>query len=145
MSFPSAPKDKAALEEGADLAPRFDSNGLVTAVVTDIADGTILMLAHMNSEALSLTITTGIAHYYSRSRAALWKKGESSGNLQTVHEIRTDCDQDAILLKVSVSGHGATCHTGRRSCFYRRVEATNGKPVLVIDGDQPHFDPKDVY
>lgn len=144
--FPPAPKDKAALEEGDDLTPRFDADGLVTAVVTDVADGTVLMLAHMNAEALKLTLSTGIAHYYSRSRASLWKKGESSGNLQTVHEIRTDCDQDAIWLKVSVSGHGSTCHTGRRSCFYRRIESENGAARLVADADDaPRFDPKEVY
>ncbi|MEX3009130.1 phosphoribosyl-AMP cyclohydrolase [Hoeflea sp. TYP-13] len=143
--FPPAPSDKAALEEGDQLTPRFDASGLVTAVVTDIADGTVLMLAHMNAEALALTISTGIAHYYSRSRASLWKKGESSGNLQTVHEIRTDCDQDAIWLKVSVAGHDATCHTGRRSCFFRRVVAENGKISLVMDDERPRFDPDEVY
>ncbi|WP_136657250.1 phosphoribosyl-AMP cyclohydrolase [Nitratireductor sp. XY-223] len=144
--FPPAPDDKAALEEGEELTPRFDANGLVTVVVTDASDGAVLMLAHMNAEALSLTLSTGIAHYYSRSRAALWKKGESSGNLQTVHEIRTDCDQDAIWLKVSVAGHGATCHTGRKSCFYRRVETGTGKARLAADqGDTPRFDPNKVY
>ncbi len=143
--FPAAPGDKKALEEGDVLSPRFDADGLVTAVVTDIADGAVLMLAHMNSEALALTISTGIAHYYSRSRAALWKKGESSGNVQTVHEIMIDCDQDAVQLKVSVAGHAATCHTGRRSCFYRRVETADGRSALVMTDDQPRFDPEKVY
>ncbi|MCP4317146.1 MAG: phosphoribosyl-AMP cyclohydrolase [Hyphomicrobiales bacterium] len=143
--FPPAPSDKTLLEESDRLTPRFDAHGLVTAVVTDIADGTVLMLAHMNAEALSLTISTGIAHYYSRSRASLWKKGESSGNVQTVHEIRTDCDQDAIWLKVSVAGHDATCHTGRRSCFFRRVVTEDGEIRLVKDADQPRFDPGKVY
>ncbi len=143
--FKPAPTDKAALEEGTDLTPRFDANGLVTAVVTDVRDGTVLMLAHMNAEALALTISTGIAHYYSRSRAMLWKKGESSGNLQTVHELRTDCDQDALWLKVSVAGHDATCHTGRKSCFFRRVENADGNFRLVSDADGPKFDPKTVY
>jgi phosphoribosyl-AMP cyclohydrolase len=119
--FPPAPADKAKLEEGAAFTPRFDANGLVTAVVTDAHDGTVLMLAHMNAEALRLTLETGIAHYWSRSRKALWKKGETSGNLQTVVEMRTDCDQDAVLLKVEVAGDGPSCHTGRRSCFYRAV------------------------
>ena len=82
----------------------------------------------MNAEALALTISTGTAHYYSRSRKSLWKKGESSGNLQTVHDISTDCDQDAVVLKVSVAGHDATCHTGRRSCFYRSVSLVEGRP-----------------
>lgn len=145
MHFPVPPEDKKALEEGDLFAPRFDSSGLVTAIVTDVVDGAVLMVAHMNSEALALTVSTGVAHYYSRSRATLWKKGESSGNVQTVHEIRTDCDQDAILLKVSVSGHAATCHTGRRSCFYRRVEMDSGKSTLAMIGDDPRFDPDEVY
>lgn len=143
--FEPAPQDHVALEESTILTPRFDSNGLVTAVVTDAGDGTLLMVAHMNSEALALTLSTGIAHYYSRSRAALWKKGETSGNVQTVHEVRTDCDQDAIWLKVHVAGHDATCHTGRRSCFYRRIELQNGKARLVTDKDAPRFDPSTVY
>src|SRR3954467_5009984 len=100
ISFPEPTNDKAALEEGAVFSPRFDANGLVTAVVTDAGDGALLMVAHMNAQALALTIKTGIAHYWSRSRAALWKKGETSGNLQHVVEIRTDCDQDAIWLRV---------------------------------------------
>ncbi|MEO4040482.1 phosphoribosyl-AMP cyclohydrolase [Hoeflea sp. CAU 1731] len=136
---------KQALEEGDTLTPRFDANGLVTAVVTDADDGTVLMLAHMNREALDLTVSTGIAHYYSRSRKQLWKKGETSGNLQTVTEARIDCDQDAIWLKVRVAGHSATCHTGRRSCFYRRIEGTDHGPLLRTDESRPLFDPSDVY
>lgn len=143
-SFKPAPDDKTALEEGADLSPRFDANGLITAVVADSRDNAILMLAHMNDEALKLTIETGIAHYWSRSRKSLWKKGETSGNLQMVDEIRVDCDQDAILLKVRVSGADATCHTGRRSCFYRKVVSKDGAIGLKIDSE-PHFDPKTVY
>ena len=135
--FPPAPADKTALEEGTDFTPRFDANGLVTAVVTDVDDGTVLMLAHMDAEALSLTVSTGIAHYYSRSRQSLWKKGESSGNVQKVHEIRADCDQDAIWLKVSVSGDGVSCHTGRNSCFYRVVEQDSGDTHLRIEDDPP--------
>ena len=121
--LPETADDKEALEEGAVFAPRFDANGLVTAVVTDAGDGMLLMVAHMNAEALALTLETGIAHYWSRSRGALWKKGETSGNFQQVVEMRTDCDQDAIWLRVKVAGHDATCHTGRRSCFYRTVVA----------------------
>jgi phosphoribosyl-AMP cyclohydrolase len=120
--FPEPSADKAALEGAGAFTPRFDAAGLVTAVVTDIRDGELLMVAHMNEEALRLTIETGIAHYFSRSRAKLWKKGETSGNLQRVHQIRTDCDQDVVWLKVAMSGHDAACHTGRRSCFYRSVE-----------------------
>jgi len=143
-SFKAAPDTKAALEEGADLTPRFDANGLITAVVADSRDNEVLMLAHMNDEALRLTLETGIAHYWSRSRNALWKKGETSGNVQKVDEIRIDCDQDAILLKVSVSGADATCHTGRRSCFYRKVVTSDGTSRLEIDA-QPLFDPASVY
>lgn len=143
-SFKSAPDNKAALEEGTELSPRFDANGLITAVVADSRDNAVLMLAHMNDEALRLTIETGIAHYWSRSRNSLWKKGETSGNLQMVDEIRVDCDQDAILLKVRVSGADATCHTGRRSCFYRKVVTSDGSTRLQTDS-QPLFDPASVY
>lgn len=130
LAFPPAPADKAALEEGEVFTPRFDEHGLVTAVVTDAGDGALLMVAHMNAEALALTIETGIAHYWSRSRKMLWKKGETSGNLQSVVELRTDCDQDAVWLRVKVAGADATCHTGRRSCFYRRIVAAGGKVGL---------------
>src|SRR5882757_8813069 len=99
LQFPKAPPDKKALEEGTVFSPRFDAAGLVTAVVTDAEDGMLLMVAHMNAEELALTLETGIAHYWSRSRSALWKKGETSGNLQTVVEVLTDCDQDAIWLR----------------------------------------------
>jgi len=145
LKFPQASNDKSALEEGALFSPRFDVNGLVTAVVTDAADGMLLMVAHMNAEALALTIETGIAHYWSRSRNALWKKGETSGNLQQVQEIRTDCDQDAVWLKVKVGGHDATCHTGRRSCFYRMVEQQDGVATLSPDGSAPLFDADQTY
>lgn len=143
-TFPQPPKDKAAFEEGAVLAPRFDASGLITAVVADSRDNAVLMLAHMNAEALQLTIETGIAHYWSRSRQCLWKKGESSGNLQMVDEIRVDCDQDAVLLKVRVSGADATCHTGRRSCFYRKIEIDGATARLKADSE-PLFDPSAVY
>jgi phosphoribosyl-AMP cyclohydrolase len=124
--------DKNAREEGTVLAPRFDASGLVTAVVTDASDGTLLMVAHMNEEALRLTLETGISHYWSRSRRALWKKGETSGNFQRVVEMRVDCDQDALWLKVEVAGDGVTCHTGRRSCFYRIVETDDTEPRLRL-------------
>ncbi|MBX3531621.1 MAG: phosphoribosyl-AMP cyclohydrolase [Rhizobiaceae bacterium] len=140
LTFPPAPKDKRALEEGAVLSPRFDAAGLATAVVVDADDGAVLMLAHMNATALSLTIETGIAHYWSRSRNQLWKKGETSGNFQTVVEIRTDCDQDALLLRVRVAGDGATCHTGRRSCFYRTVELRDGHATLAEIEPRPAGD-----
>jgi phosphoribosyl-AMP cyclohydrolase len=135
MIFPSASSDTIELERGVTLTPRFDSSGLVTAIVTDADDGTLLMVAHMNDEALRLTLETGIAHYYSRSRRSLWKKGETSGALQSVAEIRVDCDQDAIWLKVRVAAEGSTCHTGRRSCFYRVVSLGAAGPVLTDDPD----------
>jgi phosphoribosyl-AMP cyclohydrolase len=120
--------DTDALERGEILAPRFNAEGLIAAVATDAASGEVLMLAWMNAEALALTLETGEVHYYSRSRRALWKKGETSGQVQTAREIRVDCDQDAVWLKVSVGGDGGACHVGYRSCFYRVVEA--GKLVL---------------
>ncbi len=145
QTFPSPSTDKAELEGEGPFSPRFGPDGLLTAVVTDVADGELLMVAHMNEEALALTVESGIAHYYSRSRQKIWKKGESSGNLQTVHELRTDCDQDAVWLKVSVAGHAATCHTGRKSCFYRTVTSVDGEVRLTIVDDERHFDPSVVY
>jgi phosphoribosyl-AMP cyclohydrolase len=121
MSFPSA-TTTADLERGAVLAPKFDANGLIAAIAVDTHSGEVLMLAWMNAEALRLTLETGVAHYFSRARNALWKKGETSGQLQKIVEIRVDCDQDAVLLKVDVQGDGGACHVGFRSCFYRVVE-----------------------
>ncbi len=135
MTFAPAPADKATLEAGSGFTPRFDANGLITAVVVHAGDGAVLMLAHMNAEALSRTIETGIAHYWSRSRNSLWMKGETSGNIQRVVEMRTDCDQDAVLLRVEVGGDDATCHTGRRSCFYRVVETDGAGVRLSLLGD----------
>ena len=145
LEFPSPSTDKTNLEEGTAFSPRFDANGLVTAVVTDADDGMLLMVAHMNAQALALTLETRVAHYWSRSRSALWKKGETSGNVQQVMEIRTDCDQDAVWLRVKVLGHDATCHTGRRSCFYRTVELVDGKGTLAIDGGELLFDAQTTY
>jgi phosphoribosyl-AMP cyclohydrolase len=145
FAFAAPSSDKSVLEEGVAFTPKFDAHGLVTAVVTDARDGVLLMVAHMNAEAISLTLETGIGHYYSRSRGKIWKKGESSGNLQSVKEIRVDCDQDALWLKVEVAGHDATCHTGRRSCFYRHALIVDGAPTLTIADDHRHFDPDSVY
>ena len=145
VEFPEPPTDKKALEEGGVFAPRFDAAGLVTAVVTDARDGMLLMVAHMNAEALALTLETGIAHYWSRSRGMIWKKGETSGNVQQVTELRTDCDQDAVWLRVNVLGQDATCHTGRRSCFYRTVGLEDGIAMLRDDGSKPLFDAKKTY
>ncbi len=128
--FPAA-SDKQALERGAQIAPRFNSDGLIAAIATDAGTGEVLMFAWMNAEALRLTLDTGVAHYYSRSRGELWKKGETSGQLQTVEELRIDCDQDAVWIKVSVGGDGGACHVGFKSCFYR--VARDG--TLVEDGE----------
>ncbi|KQX42459.1 phosphoribosyl-AMP cyclohydrolase [Devosia sp. Root436] len=140
-----APLTHDQLEEGTAFAPRFDAAGLVTVVTIEAGSNDVLMLAHMNAEALSLTLETGIAHYWSRSRARLWKKGETSGELQQVVELRTDCDQDAIVLVVNQTGRGAACHTGRKSCFYRRAVVKGGTVTLEDRGLPRLFDPKDVY
>lgn len=103
------------------LEPQFDGTGLISCIVLDAATGDVLMLAHMNEEALEHTIKTGEAWFWSRSRQELWRKGENSGNTLAVSDMLIDCDQDAVLLKVKVAGAGVACHTGRRSCFYRRV------------------------
>jgi phosphoribosyl-AMP cyclohydrolase len=131
------------LEEGLVLTPKFDADGLVTCVATDAASGGVLMVAHMNAEALAKTIATGEAWYYSRSRRALWKKGETSGHVQRVVEMRVDCDQDAVWIKVDQTV--AACHTGRRSCFYRAVPLGQaGVKLEFRDGDKA-FDPKAAY
>ncbi len=122
-----------ALEEGAVFAPRFDAAGLIVCVTTDAVSGGVLMVAYMNAQALAETLASGIAHYWSRSRGQLWRKGDTSGQLQRVVELRTDCDQDALVLRVKVGGDGGCCHTGRPNCFYRRVEMRAGQPVLVME------------
>lgn len=133
------------IEEGLALAPKFDRDGLVTVVATDAASGDLLMVAHMNAEALSRTVATGEAWYFSRSRQALWKKGESSGHVQRVVEMRVDCDQDAVWIKVEQGGPGA-CHTGRRSCFYRAVPlGQKGGVTLEFRDADKTFDPAKVY
>lgn len=135
----------AEVEEGLGFAPKFDADGLITAVATDATSGDLLMVAHMNAEALRNTIRTGEAWYYSRSRKRLWKKGESSGHVQRVVELRVDCDQDALWLKVEQEGPGA-CHTGRRSCFYRAVPLGQSGPVtLEFRNADKTFDPDAVY
>ena len=139
----AAPGTSTDLEEGLALTPKFDADGLVTCVATDAASGDVLMVAHMNAPALAKTIATGEAWYFSRSRRALWRKGETSGHTQRVIEMRIDCDQDAVWIKVEqVAG---ACHTGRRSCFYRAVPL--GKPgtvTLEFVGERV-FDPKAAY
>lgn len=128
------------LDETDTFQPRFDAAGLIPAIVTDARDGALLMFAHMNAEALRLTLETGLAHFWSRSRKALWKKGESSGEFLEVREVLTDCDQDVLQITVMPLGKGAACHTGRKSCFYRRL--AGGK--LEFAGGAPVFDPADI-
>jgi phosphoribosyl-AMP cyclohydrolase len=118
--FPS-PGSKAELEEGNVLMPRFGPDGLMACVATDADTGEVLMLAHMNAEALARTIESGEAWYWSRSRRELWRKGATSGQVQRVVEMRIDCDQDAVWLRVRAGGDGNSCHTGRRTCFYRSL------------------------
>ena len=136
------------VEEGLDLAPKFDADGLIPCITTDAETGEVLMLAYMNGEALERTIATGEAHYWSRSRQCLWRKGATSGLIQEIVELRIDDDQDAVWLRVEIAGSGASCHVGYRSCFYRSVErgGPSGAPArLVFTESQKSFDPKDVY
>jgi phosphoribosyl-AMP cyclohydrolase len=128
-----SPGGKADLEEGVAFTPRFDADGLIGCITCDAADGAVLMFAHMNAEALRLTLETGVAHYWSRSRQSLWRKGDTSGQQQKVVEIRTDCDQDVLLMKVVPGGDGGACHTGRRSCFYRKLTFGAGATKLSFD------------
>ncbi|TAL84026.1 MAG: phosphoribosyl-AMP cyclohydrolase [Beijerinckiaceae bacterium] len=117
----SKPGDKHDVEEGSLFTPRFDADGLIACVTLNAQDGAVLMVAYMNAESLRLTLETGVAHYWSRSRQSLWRKGDTSGQVQKVTEIRTDCDQDVLLMKVEPGGDGGACHTGRKTCFYRRL------------------------
>ena len=133
------------VEEGGKLAPKFDADGLLTCIATDAASGELLMVAHMNAEAFARTIESGEAWYFSRSRRSLWRKGESSGHVQRVTEMRIDCDQDAVWIKVEQIG--AACHTGRRSCFYRAVPLGKApdKTLTLEFRDDKVFDPRKVY
>lgn len=126
---PHAPKTE--LEQGDVFTPRFGADGLIGAIVTDRRTGEVLMFAHMNADALRLTLETGQAHFWSRSRGKLWRKGEDSGNVLTVREALTDCDQDVVLLIVDMGGDGVACHTGARSCFYRRIKPGNSSTGSV--------------
>lgn len=144
LSAFAAPGSTQEVEEGRALTPKFDADGLITCVTTDVQSGEVLMVAHMDAEALARTIATGDAWYYSRSRRQLWRKGEASGHTQRVVEMRIDCDQDAVWIKVAQAGPGA-CHTGRGSCFYRAVPiGEQGTVTLEFHGDKT-FDPKSVY
>lgn len=138
--------NKQELEITKKLQPRFDAAGLVAAVVVEAGTGEPLMVAHMNEEALLLTLQTGEAHFYSRSRQEVWHKGATSGNVLAVRSMRVDCDQDAFWIEATPAGHGAACHTGRKSCFYRRVVTGNdGEASLEFDTSEPLFDPANVY
>ena len=140
----SSPPTIDDVEEGLALRPKFDAAGLVTCVATDAMSGEVLMVAHMNAEALKKTIDSGEAWYFSRSRAKLWRKGESSGQVQRVLEMRVDCDQDAVWIRVEQ--HGAACHTGRKSCFYRRIDRDGeGHPLLTPVDAERLFDPAKMY
>jgi phosphoribosyl-AMP cyclohydrolase len=139
----SNPEDRNEREEGLAFSPKFDASGLVTCVATDARSGDVLMVAHMNEEALRRTIASGEAWYFSRSRNALWRKGETSGQTQRVVEMRMDCDQDAVWIRVEQQG--GACHTGRRSCFYRRVDAGEGGARLSFADADRLFDPEAVY
>lgn len=119
-------------EESTVFAPRYDDKGLIPAIVTDARDGAVVMLAYMNAEALRLTLDTGEAHYWSRSRGELWRKGATSGETQKVVDLKLDCDQDTVLLTVAMAGRGVACHTGRHSCFYRRVKPSSQGYELEI-------------
>jgi phosphoribosyl-AMP cyclohydrolase len=139
----STSADSNDIEEGLTFRPKFDASGLVTCVATDAGSGDVLMVAHMNDEALRKTIASGEAWYFSRSRQSLWRKGESSGHTQRVVEMRLDCDQDAIWIRVEQAG--AACHTGRHSCFYRAVSSgDDGARLAFVDADKL-FDPAKVY
>jgi phosphoribosyl-AMP cyclohydrolase len=139
------PLSASEIEEGRAFAPEFGADGLVTCVATDARSGEVLMVAHMDAQALERTIATGEAWYFSRSRRTLWRKGESSGHVQRVVEMRVDCDQDAVWIKVEQAGAGA-CHTGRRSCFYRAVPLGAGGAVTLEFRDAERaFDPTAVY
>lgn len=133
------------VEEGRELAPKFDPDGLLPVVTTDFSSGELLMHAYMNAEALRQTIETAEAHYWSRSRQCLWHKGATSGLVQRVRELRIDDDQDCVWLRVEVAGSGASCHVGYRSCFYRSVPlGAPGQPLVFLENEKT-FDPHAVY
>lgn len=134
-------QDRQQIEEGNTFLPKFDANGLIPAIAQDAETGDVLMVAYMNRESLDLTLSSGNAVYYSRSRQKLWKKGEQSGHMQKVRKILVDCDQDCLILKVSVDS--GQCHTGYQSCFYRSVELPKGDSLTFIS--EKVYDPKQAY
>tara|TARA_B100001093_G_C26767785_1_gene988684 strand:- start:405 stop:866 length:462 start_codon:yes stop_codon:yes gene_type:complete len=138
-------KSVLEIEEGTKLQPKFDENGLIPVVTTEYSSGLVLMHGYMNKDALSETIHTGFAHYWSRSRKKIWKKGETSGLFQKINEIKIDDDQDCIWINVDVGGNGASCHVGFKSCFYRKVKVIGKNVKLEFTENKKLFDPKDVY
>jgi phosphoribosyl-AMP cyclohydrolase len=132
MAAAQSPGDGDSIEERLHFTPRFDSAGLITCVTVRAGDGEVLMVAHLNAEALRLTLETGVVHYWSRSRGKLWRKGDTSGQTQRLVELRVDCDQDVLLARVEVGGDGGACHTGRPTCFYRVVQP-DGVTLRVAD------------
>ena len=136
--------DEETVETGTTLSPLFDKDGLIVAIAADMITGEVLMVAHMNREAFARTMETGQAWFWSRSRQKLWRKGEESGNTLAVSEMRVDCDQDAVLLKVAIAGDRVACHRGYRSCFYRSVplgEVPSADTALAFDGAMKHVRP----
>lgn len=136
------------VEEGHELAPKFDADGLIPVVTTDFESGELLMHGYMNKAALMLSIETGEAHYYSRSRQEIWHKGATSGLVQNIVEMRIDDDQDCVWIRVAVAGSGASCHVGYRSCFYRSLEtgqSPDGPVALTFEETEKTFDPVAVY
>ncbi len=137
-SFPFPARGSTAdIEQGREFQPKFDKDGLIPAIVTDADNGTVLMFAWMNAEALRLSLDTGVGHFWSRSRARIWRKGEDSGNILTIREARVDCDQDVVWLRVSVGGAGVACHTGATSCFYRTISVGAGGGPIQLERDDP--------
>jgi len=134
---------KEEIEKGLKLQPKFDENGLIPCITTDVHTNEVLMFAFMNREALEHTLSSGKVTYFSRSRQKLWVKGESSGQVQWLKELRTDCDQDVILAKADIGEKGASCHNGYRSCFYRKFDQNSQE--LIYDGGERLFDPDEVY
>lgn len=146
MTIFQARKTIEQVEESPELAPKFDDQGLISAITTDHDSGEVLMLGYMNAEALRLSISSGEAHYFSRSRQCLWHKGATSGLVQHIVELRIDDDQDAVWLRVRVAGSGASCHVGYRSCFYRSIPLkSQGMIELEFLEEEKTFDPKQVY
>tara|TARA_A100001015_G_C14462668_1_gene508536 strand:- start:19 stop:480 length:462 start_codon:yes stop_codon:yes gene_type:complete len=133
------------IEEGNKLQPKFDGSGLIPVITTDYKSGLVLMHGYMNHEALSKTIETGLAHYWSRSRKTLWKKGQTSGLYQNIKEIKIDDDQDCLWISVDIKGNGASCHVGFKSCFYRKITYANNFVELKFTEKKKIFDPKQVY